>query len=96
MNVQVDLNVRCAQMLKVRFSVVFCRCRSYDVGEQRGFWSDSSEAVCSSIADNICLPNLDWKPPKRFIGKQCTPGSDAANAASDQGLHCLHLIQEIL
>ena len=27
---------------------------------------------------------------KRVIGRQCRPRSDAANAASDQGLHCLH------
>ena len=33
---------------------------------------------------------------KRDIGKQCSPRSDAAYAASDLVLHCLHQIQKFL
>ena len=33
---------------------------------------------------------------KRIIGKQCRPRSDAAEHSIDQGLHCLHYIQEFL
>ena len=33
---------------------------------------------------------------KKDIQKQCRPQSDAAEQESDQGLHCLHQIQEFL
>ena len=36
------------------------------------------------------LTQLCLAPHKRDIGKQCSPDQTPQNAASDQGLHCLH------
>ena len=39
-----------------------------------------------------CLTHCRLETPKRIIGKQYRPRSDAAEQASDQGLHCLQIV----
>ena len=38
------------------------------------------------------LTHCRMETPKRAIGKQCRPRSDAQNAGSDQDLHCLKMV----
>ena len=42
------------------------------------------------------IPYLPKVLDKKGLSKQCRPRSDAANAASDHGLHCLSFIQHVL
>ena len=39
------------------------------------------------------LTHCSLETPKRVFSKQSRPRSDAADAASDQGLHCLQIVQ---
>ena len=38
------------------------------------------------------LTHCSRETRKRVLSKQCRPRSDAENAASDQGLHCLQIV----
>ena len=44
----------------------------------------------------VALAHLCLASHKRDIGNSEDPGQTPQNAASDQGLHCLHKIQEFL
>ena len=37
-----------------------------------------------------------WSPIKGTLANSVDPDQTPQNAASDQGLHCLHLVQEFL
>ena len=55
----------------------------------------SSKNIIALVGD---LTHCSLDTPKRLIGKQCRPRSDAAeqmlqNRPSDQGLHCLQVVQ---
>ena len=43
--------------------------------------------------EDILLTHGSPETPKRVIGKQSDPGQTPQNAASDQGLHCLRIVQ---
>ena len=38
------------------------------------------------------LTHCSLETPKKAIGKQCRPRSDAADSGVDQGLHCLQIV----
>ena len=48
------------------------------------------------LAQQYHLPTLVWKPQKGYLANSVDPDQMPLNAASDQGLHCLHHMQEFL
>ena len=63
----------------------FCKCKSYS-----HFFSKQKKKKTYMPY----LTNCNLETPKRVINKQYRPRSDAADsAASDQGLHCLQIVQ---
>ena len=52
--------------------------------------------IIQSLSDELTRTNLSLASDKMDIGNRCRPRSDAANAASDHGLHCLHSIYGFL